>query len=42
MAEHKSMDISAHKATYEGFMATSKWVGVFIAIVLILMAIFLT
>ncbi len=41
MADHGHMDISGHKATYEGFMSTTKWVGGMITVVLILMAIFL-
>ncbi len=42
MADHGHMDIRSHKATYDGFMATTKWVSILIAIVLVLMAIFLT
>ncbi len=42
MAEHKPMDMKAHKETYDGFMAVTKWTSIFIAITLALMAIFLT
>ena len=42
MAEHSSMDIKAHKETYESFMSVTKWVSGLIAITLVLMAIFLT
>lgn len=42
MAEHKPMDIRAHKETYDGFMAVTKWVSILIAITLALMAVFLT
>ena len=41
--EHKmgTMDISQHQAAWAGFMALTKWGSIFVAILLILMAIFL-
>jgi len=42
MAEHRAMDITSHKQTYEGFMKTTKVVSILIAITLVLMAAFLT
>ena len=37
-----SMDISAHKKTYEGFLTGSKWTFGFIVLIMIFLAIFRT
>ncbi|HVV28646.1 MAG TPA: aa3-type cytochrome c oxidase subunit IV [Rhizomicrobium sp.] len=37
-----SMDISAHRKTYEGFLAGSKWTFGFLILILIFLAIFRT
>jgi len=42
--EHQigSMDITAHRKTYEGFLIGSKWTFGFIAVIMVLLAIFRT
>jgi hypothetical protein len=37
-----SMDISAHKRTYEGFLTGSKWTFGFILLIMVFLAIFRT
>jgi len=37
----KEMDAEEHLGTYQGFLAFTKWGGVAVAVLLILMAIFL-
>jgi hypothetical protein len=40
--QHGSMDISAHKKSYQGFLTGSKWTFVLVMAIVIFMAIFRT
>lgn len=37
----KEMDAEEHLDTYQGFLTVTKWTGITVAVILILMAIFL-
>jgi hypothetical protein len=40
--QHGSMDISAHKKAYSGFLTGSKWTFGFILLIMVLLALFRT